>query len=174
MATNPSFARRVSAGETIDVAAEALGSAEMGAMHFWVTAVSYRFKETLPPLLYPFNMRWIERERALLERMTAVDPDWGDGAVAFAQGIFFLALPKRFGGDMARSRELLDTLVEAHPGSLLPRWGRAKYYSDKTGDRDAKRRDLRWVVARDPAAAPGSYPWNVYFHADAARMLADL
>lgn len=174
MAINPEFARRIGAGESIDTAVTALGPAEMGAMHFWVTAVSYRFKETLPPLLYPFNLRWIERERVLLEQMTGVDPSWGDGAVAFAQAIFLLALPERFGGDMTRSRELLDTLVEAYPASLLPRWGRAKYYFDKTGDREAQGRDLRWVVARDPATANGQYPWNVYFHADAVRMLADL
>lgn len=172
MATNPGFSRRVAAGEPFDAVIAELGEAEMGAMHFWVTAVSYRFKETLSPLLYPFNLRWIERERAVIERMTSVDPDWGDGAAAFAQGIFFLALPERFGGDMARSRELLDTLVESHPGALLPRWGRAKYYHDKTGDRAAWRRDLEWVAARDPAAATGSFPWNAYFHADARRMLA--
>lgn len=172
MATNPDFAARVARGEPVDQAAAALGEPEMGAMHFWVTSVSYRFKETLSPLAYPFNLRWIERELAVLQRMDQLDAEWGRGALRFSVGIFYLALPARFGGDMARSRAILDQLVADYPERMLPRWGRAKYFYGKTGEEEARRRDLGWVAAREPSPDPDEYAWEVYFRADARRLLA--
>jgi len=172
MATNPDFAARVAKGETVGQAAAVLGQREMGAMHFWVTAVSYRFKETLSPLAYPFNLRWIERERAVLQRMDEIDPSWGSGAVRFSLAIFDLALPSRFGGDLNRARTVLDQLVADYPERMLPRWGRAKYLYTKTKEREAQRRDLEWVTAREPSPDPNEYAWEVYFRADARRLLA--
>ncbi len=172
MATNADFAARVASGETVDQAAGVLGHREMGAMHFWVTAVSYRFKETLSPLAYPFNLRWIERERVVLQRMAEIDPSWGRGAVRFSFGIFYLALPARFGGDRGRARTILDQLVADYPERMLPRWGRAKYLYAKTKEREAQRLDLEWVAAREPSPDPDEYAWEVYFRADARRLLA--
>ncbi len=172
MASNPEFAARVSRGEPLSKAIEALGEREMGAMHFWVTAVSYRFKETLSPLAYPFNLRWIERQRAVLERMDAIDPQWGAGSLRFAWAVYYLALPARFGGDLERSRAIFDELIAAHPDSMLPRWGRAKYFYPKTKEREARRRDLEWVATREPSPHPDEYPWEAYFRADARRLLA--
>lgn len=172
MATNSDFAARVARGEPVDQAAAVLGEREMRAMHFWVTAVSYRFKETLSPLAYPFNLRWIERERAVMQRMEQLDPEWGRGALRFSWGIFYLALPARFGGDMARSRTVLDQLVADYPKRMLPRWGRAKYFYPRTGEEEARRRDLEWVAAREPSPEPDEYAWEVYFRTDARRLLA--
>lgn len=172
MASNPDFAGRLAKGETVDQAASALGPREMGAMHFWVTAVSYRFKETLSPFAYPFNLRWIERERAVLQRMLELDPEWGRGAVRFSRGISYLALPARFGGDLDRSRAILDQLAADNPERMLPRWGRARNLFAKTGETEAQRVDLEWVAAREPSSDPDGYAWEVYFRADARRLLA--
>ena len=172
MASNPDFAGRVAKGETVDQAASALGPREMGGMHFWVTAVSYRFKKTLSPFAYPLNLRWIERERAVLQRMHELDPEWGRGAVRFSLEIFYLALPARFGGDLDRSRAILDQLVVDYPERMLPRWGRATYLYSRTGEKEAQRVDLEWVAAREPSSDPDEYAWEVYFRADARRLLA--
>ena len=102
------------------------------------------------------------------------DPEWGDGAVGFAWGIYYVALPESVGGDLERSRTILDGLVAARPDALLPRWGRGKYFHTRTRDKEACRRDLEWVVSQDPRRAPGKLAWNVYFHADASLLLERL
>ena len=55
-----------------------------------------------------------------------------------------------------------------HP---LGRWGRAKYFHVKVGNRDGFVEDLEWVVAQDPRQATSPYRWNVYFQSDARLML---
>jgi len=170
MGANPEFAVRVADGDTIDAAVATLGPREMAAMNFWATAVSYYFKECLSGLGHVVNFRWMKRERAVIERMSALDPEWGDGAVGFAWGIYYVALPESVGGDLERSRTILDGLVAARPDALLPRWGRGKYFHTRTRDKEACRRDLEWVVSQDPRRAPGKLAWNVYFHADASRL----
>jgi hypothetical protein len=114
------------------------------------------------------------RNTAVMKHLREVAPDWQHGAVHFAWGIYYLALPKVAGGDMELSRQSLDRAVEVGPHSLLPRWGRAKYYAVKTGDRQLFEDDLAWVVAQDPQQMDSPYPWNVYFQRDARAMLEDI
>ena len=168
---NSEFAAEIRSGETRDKAARVLGADDLEAMHFWVTALSYYFKECVNPLRMPFNMKWMDRSTAFLERMQEIDPDWNYGAAHFALGIYYLALPSFAGGDMELSRQSMDKAIEVAPNSLLARWGRAKYFFEKTGDRAGFVEDLEWVLAQDPRAASSPYPWNVYFQRDAKEML---
>lgn len=172
MALNPGFRRRVELGETVGEASVELGIQEMRAMLFWVTGVSYYYKECLSPLGNLLQFRWMLRTRQVMERMMALDPGFEHGAVPFSLGIYFIGLPPSAGGDLQRAGDLLARAVAESPTSLLPRWGRAKYLHAKTGDRAAFRRDLEWVVEQDPGAADSPLRWNVYFQRDARELLA--
>lgn len=171
--TNPAFRRRIEAGATLADASGVLGERELDPMGFWCQAVFYFFKEGLGPVGQVRNFRWIQEAQAVLARMEEIDPDWKRGGIPFSQAIVYLALPEAAGGDDALAQELIDRAVERHPGMIRNRWGRAKYFHTASGDADALREDLRWVLAQDPQRG-GPYPWNVYFQADARRTLARL
>lgn len=172
MATNREFRRRVESGQSIGEAAEALGPDEMRPMLFWVTGVSYYFKECLGGAGRAVYFRWMLRTREVMERMYEIDPEFENGTVLFSLAIYHIAAPPGAGRDMALSADYLERAIAAGPESLLPRWGRAKYYYSRTGDDAAFRSDLEWVLSRDPHTASSSYAWNVYFQSDAREMLA--
>lgn len=170
--TNGEFRRLVDGGASIDEAAPALTLREAEAMLFWVTGVSYYFKECVRGLGKLTGFRLIARTETILERLAELNPDYGYGAVHFSRGIYYLGLPKFAGGDDRKSLELLNRAEEVGPESLLVRWGRAKYYHYETRNRAGFERDLEWVLAQDPHARANPYAWNVYFQRDAAELLA--
>ena len=174
MAANPGFRRRVDAGEALGEASAELGLEDMRAMLFWVTGVSYYYKECLSGPGHLLHFRWMLRTRQVMERMMALDPGFEEGAVPFSLAIYFIGLPPSAGGDLQRAGELLAQAVAESPTSLLPRWGRAKYLHIKTGDRAAFRRELEWVVEQNPAAAASPLRWNVYFQRDARELLSQV
>jgi hypothetical protein len=170
MATNESFRARVEGGAGIGDAATELGPHQVRTMLLWVTGVSYYFKECLG-VRQLLHFRWMLRTREMMEHMLAVDPEFGGGAVLFSLGIYHLALPPGAGRDLKRSREFLDRAVAVSPTSLLTRWGRAKYFHVMTGDREAFRRDLEWVIAQSPETPDNTLAWNLYFQRDARETL---
>jgi tetratricopeptide (TPR) repeat protein len=171
MATNDEFRARVEAGESIGAASKSLGRDEMRPMLFWVTGVSYYFKECLTGPGRAVSFRWMMRTKELMDRMLALDPGFERGAVLFSLAIYHIAAPPGAGRDLDLAADYFERAIEAGPSSLLVRWGRAKYFHVKTGDRDAFRSDLEWVLAQDPHAASSMYAWNVYFQRDARTML---
>ncbi|MEW6336691.1 MAG: TRAP transporter TatT component family protein [Acidobacteriota bacterium] len=173
MATNPDFRARVVSGQPIGAAAAALTSREADAMFFWVTAVSYYFKECLWGPAHLLHFRWMLRARDVLAHLAEVAPETNHGGVDFTWAIYYLALPASAGGDMNASRAHFARAAQSAPDSLLVRWGRAKYFAVKTGERDLFVSDLDWVLAQDPRRAPSPYPWNVYFQRDARLLLSE-
>ena len=171
MAGNPAFRRRVEAGEPLGDASAELTRAEIRPMLFWVTGVSYYYKECLSGLGHLLQFRWMLRTRQVMERMMELDPAYEHGAVPFSLAIYFIGLPASAGRDLERSAELLAQSIADAPTSLLARWGRAKYLHVRTGDRAAFRQDLEWVLAQDPARAESPRRWNVYFQRDARDLL---
>lgn len=174
MLTSPAFRARAAVGRPPWEACEALAAREMDAMLFWCTAVLYLFKDTMSFPEQVANICWIQRLGPFLDRMEAVDRGWGGGAVAFTRSLQRGILPAALGGDAAASRASLEEAVSLGDGWLLPRWGRAKYFHVRDGDREGFRRDLAWVAAQDPAGLEGPYAWNVYFQRDARRMLDEM
>ncbi|MFZ2490230.1 MAG: TRAP transporter TatT component family protein [Thermoanaerobaculia bacterium] len=173
MATNEGFRSRIAADGSIGDAVSALTADEdeMHAMLLWVTGVSYYFKECTGPRALVY-FRWMLRTKEVMERMLALNPEFENGAVLFSLGIYHLALPPGAGRDMKRSEEFLTRAVAASGSSLLPRWGRAKYFHERTGNRAGFVEDLEWVLAQEPHATGSPYAWNVYFQRDAREMLA--
>lgn len=171
MAGNPAFLRRVKAGEPLGDASAELGRAEIRPMLFWVTGVSYYYKECLGGLGHLLQFRWMLRTRQVMERMMELDPAYEHGAVPFSLAIYFIGLPASAGRDLERSAELFAQSVADAPSSLLAPWGRARYLHVRTGDRAAFQRDLEWVLAQDPTRAESPLRWNVYFQRDARELL---
>ena len=72
---------------------------------------------------------------------------------------------------MKKSSEYYNKADEVGAEWLYVRFFRAKFLHAKTGDREAFRKDLEWVLAQDPHKALSPYPWNVYFQREAKKML---
>ncbi|MCK7510979.1 MAG: TRAP transporter TatT component family protein [Desulfobacterales bacterium] len=64
---------------------------------------------------------------------------------------------------MKKSSEYYSKAVEVGTEYLYARFFRAKFLHAKTGDREAFRKDLEWVLAQDPHKALTPYPWSVYY-----------
>ena len=172
MYTNAEFKARMDEGDKPWEACEVLTQREVPPMFYWVTAVLYRFKEGMSLPEKVVNAKWIGWCGVFLKRIEAIDPNWGGGGVQFSLAIYYGALPKSKGGDRQLSDTYLARSVEIGPGWLLNRWGRAKYFHVRDGNRSGFEDDLHWVIAQDIHRAGGVYAWKVYFQRDAQQMLA--
>jgi tetratricopeptide (TPR) repeat protein len=171
--TNPEFRRLVDGGATLADATRVLGEREMNPMGFWCQSVFYFFKERLGTLGRIRNFAWIQEAQRVLTRMEEIDPDWRSGGIPFSFALVNIALPPSAGGDKAKAKELIDSAVANNPNMIRNRWGRAKYYHSALGTDEAFWEDLSWVLQQDPRQG-GPYAWNVYFQADARRLLAEI
>lgn len=171
MYTNPSFKARVDTGQQPWEATDTLGASEVEAMFFWVTALQYEFKEGMSLPSKVVNIDWLKRALVFLDRIEAVAPEYGGGAVEFAKAICYTALPASRGGSKAKGDEYVRKAIARSDGWLFPRWARGKYYLPHKGENQAAAADLTWVTAQDPAAFHDPYPWRVHFQDDARRLL---
>jgi tetratricopeptide (TPR) repeat protein len=174
MYTNQDFRKRIDKGEQIWDAVSVLTEREMEPMLFWTTGIFYYYKDCLGAAGQVINFHWIRRAKSVLQRMSAVDPDYAGGAVHFSWALYYLSIPESVGGDREKSKELFAHAVETGPNRLLNRWGRAKYFHTKMKNRDEFIADLRWVLAQDIRKAEGHYAWNSFYKRDAERMLQDV
>jgi hypothetical protein len=171
MYTNASFKARVRQGKKPWQAADRLGKEETEAMFFWVTALHYEFKESMNLADKIRNVNWFSKGLAFLDRIEAVNPEFGGGAVEFAKFITYYVLPKSKGGSKEKGKAYLKKAVARGKRRLMPRWGRAKYYYARTGNTQAAREDMQWVVSREPQVIDDPYPWREYFQKDAETYL---
>lgn len=171
MYLNPDFRERVDSGASVWDAVQTLSKDESDSMGYWVTAVFFYFKEVVPDPLKVINARWLSRNRLVMERIDDIDPYWRNGANLFNLGIYYLATPKTMGGDLDRAAEYFEKAASAGPNSLIPPWGRAKYLYPLTGNREAFKKDLEWVLGRDPRDTNEPYAWSVYFQREADMLL---
>jgi len=173
MFTNAEFRDEISNGADITEASAKLTKAEIDAMGYWYTARFYYFSECLRPLGRVLNTRIIIENNKIIEQIDKLDPSWAGGGNYFARGLYYIAVPERFGGSKQRSDEEFSKAVEIGPDFLVNRWGRAKYLYHLIGDDEGYNTDLQWVISQDPHKGRNPYPWNVYFQEDAKKMLAE-
>ena len=172
MSTNEKFLEMVTNDKDITDAATALTINEIDAMGYWYTARFYYFKECLAPLGRVINTKIVIQNNSMIELIDELDPTWAGGGNYFSRGLYYIAVPEKFGGSKERAADEFDLAIKTGPDYLVNRWGRAKYLYDLVGDTVAARKDLEWVVAQDPHNSGNTYPWNVYFQEDATSMLA--
>ncbi len=171
MSTNKKFLELVTNGKDITEAAGALTINEIDAMGYWYTARFYFFKECLNPLGRIMNTKIVIQNNLMIGLIDELNPDWAGGGNYFSRGLYYIAIPEKFGGSKKRAADEFNLAIKAGPEYLVNRWGRAKYLYALIGDTVASRHDLEWVIAQDPHHGGNTYPWNVYFQKDAVKML---
>lgn len=172
MYTNADFKKMVNTGVTPWDAAGTLTEKEVEAMFFWVTALQYEFKETMPMVAKIANVGWLGKCLVFLDRIEELAPDFGGGAVEFAKVICYYVLPASKGGSKERGDLYMRKAVEKGENRLLPRWARGKYYYQVTNEPEKARQDLQWIASRDITQFEDAYPWKVHFQEDARKLLA--
>jgi hypothetical protein len=173
MCTNETFNAEVTGGVELTDAIGKLTLNEIDAMGYWYTARFYYFAEVLRPMGRVINTRIVIDNNKMIERIDELDRTWAGGGNYFSRGLYYISIPKKFGGSRERSNDEFATAIEVGPDYLVNRWGRAKYLYQLTGDQAGFITDLEWVIEQDPHEAGNPYPWNVYFQEDARKMLAD-
>jgi hypothetical protein len=174
MYADPDFRDLVNQDMTPWEACHVLDARFLPAMMFWSTAVLYRFKEVLTFPEQVVNLAWVEHTGPFLDRMEALDPAWGGGAVQFTRSLYLGILPGALGGDDERSGQLLEEAVAFGAPWMLSRWGRARYFHVRDGNRQGFEEDLRWVLAQDVAVPAEAFCWRAYFHRDAREALGNV
>jgi len=168
---NPAFRKKVESGATVWDAAYLLTEQDMQAMHFWVTGVFYYYKDCLGFFGQVINYRWVKRAKLVMDRMAAIDPDWGDGMLYFNFGCYYLSIPETIGGDRLKAREYFDKAVALGKDIMVSRWGRAKYFHQKMNDFKEQTDDFRWVARQHIEDYKDPPAWKYYFVADAEEHL---
>jgi len=171
MYANADFRALVDQGTPPWEAVRVLGEEHLPSMMFWSTAVLYYFKEVLTFPEQVFSLSWVEHTGPFLARMEVLDPAWGGGAIQFTQSLYYGILPGALGGDEVRSAECLQQAVAFGAPWMLSRWGRAKYFHVRDGNRQGFEDDLRWVLQQTVEAPGEAYCWRAYFHLDAQEAL---
>ncbi len=172
MYTNPEFKKAVDAGRKPWEAADTLGSNELHAMLFWTTAMQYDFKEGMTIIGKIANIGWMKYGLAFLDRITAVDPEFGGGAVEFGKTICYFALPKSKGGDKKLGQDYMLAATKKRNDWMFGRWARGKYYNVVMDNKKGVEEDLKWVATRDIEKYQDPYPWRVHFRDDARQILS--
>lgn len=148
-----------------------LGEEYVNAMGFWYTARVYHFKECLSIMGRIFNGKSMSSNKPIMDRIDELNPTWEGGGNNLSKAIFFIATPEKFGGSKEKAAIEFEKAIELGPNYLTHKWGRAKYLSVITGDKDLYIEDLEWIIAQDPKTCGNPYPWNLYFQKTAREML---
>ncbi len=173
MYTNKEFKKLVDSGTPLWDASSVLTIREIEAMDYWYSALGWYYADCLNPVERIFNLHWVSRNKKILDRMMAIDPAWGGGHPYTAKASYYAVVPAFLGGDLKKSADYFEKADSAGAGWLYVKFSRAKFLHAKTGDREAFKKDLQWVIAQDPHKARSPYPWNVYFQKEARKMLAE-
>lgn len=166
----PEFREKIQNDVEVWDAVAVLDKTYVSAIGFWSIALFYQFDECLNTAVKPLNLKWIRRAEQMLNVAYQLEPGWGAGQLDFSFGIIYL-MPEAVGGDIEKSKTYFDKAVNAYPDWLINRWGRARYYYKKTGETEAQMEDLAWVLQQDAEKAPGPLFWNLYFQAEAERLI---
>jgi len=174
MYTNPKFRVLADQGKPAWECAETLTSKEMAAMFYWYVAAGQYWTECFSPLSHLINFRFAARGNTILQRMTALEPDSMNGRIHMAWGSAYSILPGIMGGDVKKSADEFTRAIKAGPDTLVNFYCRAKYLHVKTGDRDAFKKDLEFVLAADLKKVPADYAWNVGYQMKAKELLGKI
>jgi hypothetical protein len=174
MSTNDAFSIELKKVKNITEAFKKLSINEVDAMGYWYTARFYYFKECLKPIGKIMNTKIIFQNNKMIECIDKLDANWGGGGNYFSRALYYIAVPKKFGGSKERANNEFSKAIEIGPNYLVHRWGRAKYLYNLTGEKNGFKTDLEWVISQNPSNAGNTYPWNIYFQEDAQKMLDNM
>lgn len=172
MYTNPEFKKYVDQGKTLWEAADALTARELAPMYWWYDSVGLYWND-LNAFSRLLNFSWPKRSNIILKRMRTIQPDWHQGRIHMAWGIYYCVLPGLLGGDVNKAEENFTRAVQLGPDALVNFYNRAKYLQVKKGDREAFKKDLEYVLSKNPRNSNYSYHWTVAYQKMAKELLAE-
>lgn len=173
MYLNDEFAKAIKSGSALWDSVRLLGEEHIDAMGFWYTARCYYFKECLSPIGRIFNVKMMITNEPVIRKIDELNPNWEGGGNFLSRAIYYIAIPERFGGSKKNAAIEFEKAIEIGPNYLVNRWGRAKYLSSITKNKELYVSDLEWVLAQDSAECGNPHAWNVYFQNQAKIMLAE-
>jgi len=174
MYTNSKFKELADQGKPVWECVDALTSKEMSAMFFWYVAAGQYWTECFNSLSHLVNFRFAARGNTVLKRMTALNPDWMYGRLHMAWGVAYAVLPWFLGGDNKKSADEFTKAINAGPDMLVNFYCRAKFLDVKTGNRDAFKKDLEFILKTDIKKIPADYPWNFGYKLKSKELLEEI
>ncbi|TSA44472.1 MAG: hypothetical protein D4R56_07095 [Deltaproteobacteria bacterium] len=171
MYTNSGFKKLVDEGAPVWDAASVLTISEITAMLYRYSALALYYAECMNSVERILNVRSIGKNQKILDRMMAIDPAYAGGHPYMLMANYYAVVPSIMGGNLLTASDYFNKADEVGAGWLHVRFNRAKFLHAKSGDREAFRKDLEWVLAQDPHLAMNLYPHNVYLQREAKKML---
>jgi tetratricopeptide (TPR) repeat protein len=173
MYTNPEFRKLADQDKPVWEAVSALTEREMAPMYWWYMSAGQYWTDqnVLKRLL---NFYWSSRAKTILERMTAVKPDWNYGRIHMAWACFYAIVPGFSGGDLKKSAEYFDQAIQLGPDVITHYVNRAKYLHVKNGDKESFRKDLNFAISRDLKKISYPYPWGAGYQMKARDLLSKI
>jgi len=170
MYTNPEFKKLADQGKPVWEAVNVLTAKEMAPMYWWYMSAGQYWTDqnSLKRLL---NFYWTSRAKTVLERMTAVKPDWNYGRIYMSWACFYAIVPGFMGGDVKKSAENFDKAIQLGPDVLAHFVNRAQYLHVKNGDKEAFKKDLNFVISSDLKKINYPYPWGAGYQMKAKEVL---
>jgi len=172
MYTSPAFKKLADEGKQVWESLSALSPREMSAMFFWYVAAGQYWTECLNPVSKLVNIRLMGRAKAVLKRMTAIDPDARHGEIHMLWGATYAILPVIMGGDMKTAGDEFAKALKLDPDFINNYYLRAKYIHIKNGNRGAFEKDLQHVLSHDITKGNFPYHWGAAYQFKARELLA--
>jgi hypothetical protein len=119
MCTNPAFQEATRKGDQVTEALNLLTKNEIDAMGYWYTARFYYFSEVLGGLGRLMNTRIVIQNNKMIERIDELDSTWAGGGNYFARGLYYIAIPERFGAVRNDPQMNLPPLLRQAPNIWL-------------------------------------------------------
>ena len=173
MYTNPNFKKRVDGGANAWQALEVITKREMYALYWYFNNAGMMWTETLGPVGKLINLRWVGRGRAVLERMTQIDPSWRAGSIYNSWAGTYALSPGIAGGDLKKAEEYYSKAISTGPRMINFYVNRALILHRQTKNRKAYIADLKRAANMDPRNINTMrFPLAVYYKRSAEEMLA--
>ena len=171
MYTNPKFKELVDKGTPVWEAVNALSEREFFPIFYLYCATGNYWNECMGAFSKILHFNGVKRNKKLLERMTAINPDAMGGNVHMLWGAFNSIVPGYMGGDMKKSAEYFDRAIKVNPDFLVHYYVRARYLDTGKNNREAFRKDLNYILAREYKKNLFPYVWFAAYKFKAKQLL---
>lgn len=156
LASSPALKSRVDAGTPVEGALEVLDSKSVPALYWY--ALSLRTSSDLqgPSAI----VRSAARIKQMMEACVQLDGQYYFAGPQRYLAVFYARAPFIAGGDLKKSQEHFQRVLEVAPGYLATRVFWAEFYALKVGDAQGFQRELEYVLAQPDDIHPELIPEN--------------
>lgn len=171
MYTNPKFKELVDKGTPVWEAVNVLSEREFFPIFYLYCANGNYWNECLGTFSKLLHFQGVKRNKKLLDRMTAINPDAMGGNVHMLWGAAASIVPGYMGGDIKKAAEYFDRAIKINPDFMCHYYVRARYLHTKEKNREAFRKDLNYILAREYKKNLFPYVWFAAYKYKAKQLL---